>query len=173
MGSIDYFRSAVKDLHQNLLDAMKDLTDEQLHFRPLDKGNHIAFLIWHCVRTEDLVINLMLRKKKPVWNEEGWDAKLGMEPRVQGTGMSAEEAAAIRIKDLGDFIQYMERTYKETDAYLDGLKDEDLEQVQDMPMMGKRSLYEAIGGTITQHGAGHLGEIWYLKGLQGLEGSPV
>ena len=56
MGSIDYFRSATAHLHQNLLDAIEDLTDEQLHFRPLDKGNHIAFTIWHCVRTEDLVI---------------------------------------------------------------------------------------------------------------------
>jgi len=173
MASIDYFRSAAKGLHQSLLDAVKDLTDEQLHFQPLDKGNHIAFTIWHSVRTEDLVINLMLRKAKPVWTEEGWDSRLGMDPRAQGTGMSAEEAAAVRIKDLGVFTEYMESAYKATDEYLNSLRDEDLAEVRDMPMMGKRSLYEAIGGTILQHGAGHLGEIWYLKGLQGLQGSPM
>jgi len=172
MGSIDYFRSAVKGLHGNLTDAMKDLTDEQLHFRPMDKGSPIAFIIWHCVRTEDLVVNLMLRKAKPIWNTEGWDEKLGLDHRAQGTGMSAEEAGAIRIKDLGAFMQYMANTYTSVEDYLAGLSDEDLDQVQDSPM-GRRSIYEAIGGTIFQHGAGHLGEIWYIKGLQGLEGSPV
>ncbi len=173
MSSIDYYRSAMVDLHQNLLDAMKDLTDEQLHFRPLDRGNHIAFTIWHCVRTEDLVINLMLQKKTPVWNEEGWDEKLGLDPRTQGTGMSAEEAAAVRIKDLLAFVQYMENTYTATNSYLSGLKEEDLDEVRDMPMTGKRSLRETIGGTLIQHGMGHLSEIWYIKGLQGLQGSPV
>lgn len=173
MGSIDYFRSAAKDLHQNLLDAVKELTDEQLHFQPLGKGNHIAFTIWHCVRTEDLVVNMMLRQQAPVWNEGGWDVKLGMDPRAQGTGMSAEEAAAIKIGDVSVFVEYMKDVYAATDAYLETITDADLEEVRDLPMMGKRSLYETIGGTLLQHGSGHLGEIWYLKGLQGLQGSPV
>ncbi|MEE8399038.1 MAG: DinB family protein, partial [Desulfobacterales bacterium] len=158
---------------QKLLDAVKDLTDEQLHFSPLSKGNHIAFTIWHCVRTEDLVIGLMLQKKTPVWNEEGWDEKLGLDSRAQGTGMSDEDAAAVRIKDLPAFLQYMENTYSATNAYLNGLKEEDLDEVRDMPMMGSRSLRETIGGTLVQHGIGHLSEIWYTKGLQGLQGSPV
>jgi hypothetical protein len=173
MGSIDYFRSATAELHQNLLDAVKSLTDEQLHFRPLDKGNHIAFMIWHCVRTEDLVINLMLQKKTPVWNEEGWDAKLELDPRSQGTGMSAEEAAALRINDLPAFVQYMEHTYSATNAYLSTLKEDDLDQVRDMPGRGKDSLGGTLGSILVRHGTGHLSEIWYVKGLLGLQGSPV
>ena len=66
MGSIEYFRSAMKGAHKSLLDVIGDLTDEQLHFRPMDQGNHIAFIIWHCVRTEDTVLNFLLQKKKYV-----------------------------------------------------------------------------------------------------------
>ncbi|MDY6857645.1 MAG: DinB family protein [Thermodesulfobacteriota bacterium] len=173
MGAIDYFRSAVKNLHHNLTEAIEGLSDEELHFRPLDKGNHIAFIIWHYVRTEDTVLNFFLQKKPPVWNAEGWDKKFGMDPRIQGTGMTNEQAAGIRIHNLKEFSQYMENTFKTGEAYIDGLNDENLDQVHDMPVLGNRSLYETIGDTILQHGSNHLGEIWYLKGLQGLKGSPA
>ncbi len=173
MSTMDYFRSATQGLHKDLTEAIKDLSNEQLHFRPLDKGSHIAFLIWHDIRTEDLVINSLQQKKTPVWNAEGWDKKLGMDPKSQGTGMTAEQAAAVRINDLQGFLQYMASVFKATDAFLAGLKDEDLSEVRDYPMLGKRSLFQLIGGVVLSHGSSHLGEIWYIKGLLGLKGSPV
>ena len=172
MGSMDYFRSAAQDLHKNYFEAIDGLTDDQFHFRPLDAGNHIAFILWHYVRTEDTVLNSLLQKKTTVWNAEEWDKKLGMDPRSQGTGMSAEEAAAVRIGDIGEFKKYMESAFKATEAFLETVKEEDLEQVHDLPFLGKRSLYQLIGGTILQHGANHMGEISYVKGLQGMKGSP-
>lgn len=172
MGSLEYFRSAVKDMHKNYSDALEGLTDDQFHFRPLDSGNHIAFILWHYVRTEDSVLNFLLQNKKPVWNAEEWDKKLGLDPRAQGTGMSSEEAAAVRIKDIGHFKDYMANAFKATEDYLETIKEEDLEQVHDLRALGSRSLYQVIGGIVIQHGASHLGEIYYLKGLQGLKGSP-
>ncbi len=92
MSALEYFRSAMKKLHDSYREAVSDLTPEQLHFRPLDKGNPIAFMLWHVVRTEDTVVNFAWQKKPPVWNAEGWDKKFGMEPKAQGTGMTAEQA---------------------------------------------------------------------------------
>ena len=173
MGTMDYFRSAVQDMHKNYFEAIDGLTDEQFHFRPLDAGNHIAFILWHNVRTEDTVLNFFLQKKTPVWNAEEWDKKLEMDPQAQGTGMSAEESAAVRIRDIGIFKEYMESTFKATQAFLETVKDDDLEEVHDLPLLGQRSLYQVIGGTVLHHGANHIGEIYYIKGLQGLKGSPV
>ena len=173
MSTIDYFRSAVKDMHKNYIEVVKDLTDEQLHFRPLDKGNHIAFILWHYVRTGDMVLNFLLQKKSPVWNEEEWDKKLGMDPQAQGTGMTDEQAADIKIQDMSQFSKYMENAFKSVETFLDGVKDEDLDQVHDLPVLGERSNYQLIEGLILQHGAGHMGEIHYVKGLQGLPGSPA
>ena len=173
MGTLDFFRSAMKNLHSSFRDAVKDLNPEQLHFRPLGKGNSIAFMLWHLVRTEDSVLNGLLQKKPPVWNAEGWDKKFGMDPRAQGTGMTAEQAASIQIPNLEDFLKYMENVFKASEAYLDVVKESELEELRDLPVLGKRNLYQVIGGTVLQHGSGHLGEIWYVKGLQGLKGSPV
>ena len=96
-----------------------------------------------------------------------------MDPRAQGTGMSAAEAAAVRIPDLPQFLKYAEKVFGATEAYLETLKDAELDRVEEFQHLGKRSVGSVIGGIILSHGAGHLGEIWYVKGLQGLKGSPV
>jgi uncharacterized damage-inducible protein DinB len=173
MGFLDFFRSSLKTNHDRFRDAVKDLTDEQLHYRPLGKGHSIAFALWHTVRTEDMVVNFLLQKKPPVWNAEGWDKKFGMDPKAQGTGMTAEQAASIRIASLEEFRKYMENVFRASEAYLDTVKEADLEPVQEFQLLGKRSGYQAFGGVVLMHGSGHLGEIWYVKGLQGLKGSPV
>jgi DinB superfamily len=173
MGTLDFFRPSLKTLHGNLMDAVKELTDEQLHFCPLGKGNPIAFMLWHTVRTEDSVVNFLLQKKPPVWNAEGWDKKFGMDSRAQGTGMSPEQSAALRISNLADFLKYSENVFKATEAYMETLKEAELDRVEEFQFLGKRSLGSVIVGIVLSHGAGHLGEIWYVKGLQGLKGSPI
>ncbi len=45
--------------------------------------------------------------------------------------------------------------------------------MRDLPFLGKQSLMQTLGGVVLSHGANHLGEIWYAKGLQGLKGSPI
>ncbi len=173
MNALDYFRSAMKETHHGLREAVRDLTDAQLHFRPLGQGNHIAFIFWHYIRTEDIILHLLLQNKKPVWNVEGWDRKFGMDPRSQGTGMTAEQAAAIRINNLDEFLGYADKVFQATDAYLQSVKEDALDEVRDFPTIGKRSLGGMFGGVVLNHAAGHLREIWYVKGLQGLKGSPI
>lgn len=54
MDALEFFHSSLRGFHANFKDAVKDLDDEQLHFRPLGKGNSIAFVPRHTIRTEDL-----------------------------------------------------------------------------------------------------------------------
>jgi uncharacterized damage-inducible protein DinB len=173
MGTVDYFASSMKQMHGNFLDAVKDLTEDQFYFRPLDKGNHIAFLFWHLVRTEDLVLNFLVQGKSPIWNEQGWDKKLGMDPRSQGTGMSDADAAALKITDIQEFLKYTRTVFESSEAYVKTLTEEKLAEARDYGMLGKQSLYNVIGGITIHHGIGHLGETWYIKGLLGLKGSPM
>ena len=173
MGTVEYFRGVVKNFHNSFREAVKDLSREQLHFQPLGKGNHIAFTLWHMVRSEDSVIHFFWQKKPPVWNAEGWDKKFGMDPKAQGTGMTAEQAASVRIADLGEFSKYMENVFKATEVFVDVTPEKDWGEIREMPFLGKRDLYGLIGLTVLQHGASHLGEIWYVKGLQSLKGSPI
>jgi hypothetical protein len=172
MSTAEYFHAATRDLHKSLYDAVKDLTAEQLHFRPIGKGNHIAFLFWHYVRTEDAVINGMFQKKPMIWNAEGWDKKFGLDPRAQGTGMTEDQAASLRITDLNAFLQYTQKVFQATESFIAEMKPETWSEVRDLPMLGKRNGYQLVGGIVLTHGAEHLGEIWYIKGLQGMKGSP-
>jgi len=87
--------------------------------------------------------------------------------------MTAEQAAAIRIQSLPDFLKYMENVFRASEAYLDTLKEADLDRVEEFQFLGKRSYGQVIGGVILQHDSEHLGEIRYVKGLQGLKGHPI
>jgi hypothetical protein len=115
----------------------------------------------------------LLQKKAQVWKAEEWDKKFGMDPRAQGTGMTAEQAASVRLQDPDEFLQYSQKVFRATEAYLAGLKEEVLGEVRDLPWLGKQNLYQVIGGVVLGHGSGHLAEIWYIKGLQGLKGCPI
>lgn len=173
MLAIEFFRTATKTLHGRLADALQGLTAEQLHFRPLGKGNSLAFIIWHYVRTEDLTVSSSLQNRTPLWNAEGWDKKLSMDPNSQGTGMTSEQAGAVRIADLAEFTKYMRKVFQAGEVYLESASGEELNGVIEHPIIGKTSKGQAFGRLIISHGSAHLGEIWYVKGLQGLKGSPV
>lgn len=165
MNNTEILQKRLKQMHTNIVNSVKDLSDVQLHFNPMGKGNSIAFLFWHYVRTEDLVMNMMIRKQKPVWNEQSWDVKLKMDPKSQGSGMSDEAARAVRIESLADFLTYTGVVFTETEKYLATLTDADLEKEMDSPM-GRRSLLDLISAINIDHGTGHIAEIEYIKGLQ-------
>jgi hypothetical protein len=165
MNSLEILQKGLKQMHGNIVNSVKDLSDTQLHFNPMGKGNSIAFLFWHYVRTEDIVMNMMIRKQKPIWNEKGWDVKLKMDPKAQGSGMTDEAARAVRIESLSDFLAYTEAVFTESEKYVATLTDADLEKEMDSPL-GKRTLFNFISGINVDHGVGHIAEIEYIKGLQ-------
>jgi hypothetical protein len=93
-----------------------------------------------------------------------------MDPKSQGTGMTEEDAAALRINDLPEFMEYMKNTFKASEEYITTLSDEDLAAEKDIPGMGTRGVADVIGGMTMSHHSSHLGEISYLKGLMGMDG---
>jgi len=161
-------------LHESLEDAMKDLTSEQLHWRPSEGCNHIAFSLWHYVRTEDNLIRFILQDRRtPVWLEQGWDGRLGLDRVAQGTGMSPEDATAIRLPSAEGFLPYMRAVWQSTEEYLSSITDDDLQNVFTVKPMGERPAVQVLTENLLTHGFSHLGEIWVLRGLQGLKGSPI
>ena len=161
-------------LHESLEDAMKDLTSEQLHWRPSEGCNHIAFSLWHYVRTEDNLIRFILQDRRtPVWLEQGWDGRLGLDRVAQGTGMSPEDATAIRLPSAEEFLPYMRAVWQSTEEYLSSITDDDLQNVFTVRPMGERPAVQVLTENLLTHGFSHLGEIWVLRGLQGLKGSPI
>src|SRR5215472_15656734 len=97
MNLIEFYRIEQKRLHDAQRASVSDLSEEEWHTQLPGTTNHIAFLLWHSVRTEDNILRFILQGRPPVWNEGKWHEQLGLPPRVQGTGMATEEAHTLHI----------------------------------------------------------------------------
>ena len=174
MAIVELIGSHLQRLHEALETATTDLTPEQLNWQPPAGGNHIAFSLWHYVRTEDNLVRFVLQERRPpVWLEEGWHERLGLERVAQGTGMSAEDAAAVRLPSIEEFLPYMRAVWQSSDDYLASITDADLERIFTVRPMGEMAAVQVLMENLLTHGFSHLGEMWLLRGMQGMKGSPI
>jgi len=170
MTTVELIRIELKRLHAGLDKALEGLTPEQLHRVPGGhaKANTIAWGLWHYARTEDNVVRYILQNRRPiVWAEGGYAEKLGLPPVAQGTGMSTEEAQALRIKDLALFREYMARVWASTDEYLAKVDPAALDAVVTIKPLGEMPAVRALAQVCVGHGFLHLGEIELARTLVG------
>ena len=173
MNTIDYFRAEQRRLHQFLRSSVNDLTTDEWHYTISGTSNHIAFTMWHIVRTEDNVLRFVLQGRPPIWKEHNWSEQLGLPPRIQGTGMSTEEAHALRINDPAVFMEYTEQVWHRSGEYLASITDGGAllsERTVTLPPLGERNALEMIGHICLLHPSMHLGEIMVLRGAMGKQG---
>src|SRR5437588_6011408 len=123
MTLLESLSTDLRRLHDVLDKSLDGLTIEQLHMVPAGhpKANTIAWNLWHYVRTEDNVVRFVLQDRRPtVWVEGGYPERLGLPPAAQGTGMSTEEAHALRLRDVPLFAGYMKKVWASTEEYVKG-----------------------------------------------------
>jgi uncharacterized damage-inducible protein DinB len=170
----DFIRDSFRRLHRSLEDSTQDLSLEQLNFTPDDQHHSIAWILWHAYRTEDLIRSRSLQGHPDRWSQDGWSGRLGLPEQGQGTGMPPGEAQRIRIEDYAGFMQYARIVADDTDAYLATLTEEQLEEMQPWRSApgGQDTLAAVIGNHVMTHIYGHRNEIYWLRSLQGLKGSP-
>ena len=173
MSQLSFMRDSLRSLQGSLDEAIDGLSDEQAHWRPYDTGNHIAFIAWHYTRTVDNIVRFVLKHQPTVWMAGKWDERFGLDFKIQGTGMAPEDAVALRISDIPAFRSYANEVWKEAQTYLDTVSEEDLALKMTIRPLGELTLEQVLGTTLLTHGYTHLGEIWLLKGLQGLPGNPI
>jgi hypothetical protein len=171
MTAIEFIHAELKRLHGMLDRAIADLTPTQLHTVPAKhaKANTLAWVYFHYVRTEDNVVRFVLQKRRPtVWAESGYAEKLGLPPVAQGTGMTTEDAQALRIKDVTLFKDYMQKVWASTEDYLAKTSPADLEAMVTVKPLGDMPGIRALGQTCVSHGMSHAGEIELVRTLIGV-----
>jgi hypothetical protein len=170
MTAVELIQLELKRLRKGLDGALNGLTAEQLHAVPADhpKANTIAWGVWHVVRTEDNVVRFVLQNRRPpVWTEGGYGEKLGLPPVAQGTGMSTDDAHAIRIKDLAVFREYLTKVWASTDEFLAPLDPAALDRSVTIKPLGEMSVGRALAQVCVAHGFQHFGEIELARTLVG------
>jgi hypothetical protein len=171
MTAVEFIHLELKRLHQMFDKAISDLTPEQLHAVPggHPKANTIAWGLWHYARTEDNVVRFVLQNRRPtVWQEGGYADRLGLPPVAQGTGMSTEEAHALRIPDVGVFREYMQGVWASTGEFLASAEPASLDRPVTIKPLGEMPAIRALGQVAVSHGMMHVGEIGLARTLLGL-----
>lgn len=171
MTLVEFVQAELRRLHTLLERSVADLTPEQWYAVPGGEStaNTIAFDLWHYVRTEDNVVRFILQNRRPtVWMEGNWAERLGLPPVAQGTGMSTEEAQALRIRDLDAFRQYMQQVWQSTEEYLANADTAALDRPVLVRPLGEMPAVRALGQVCMTHGFTHLGGIELARTLLGL-----
>lgn len=175
MTLVEFLRQAVRNQHNMLDQAVRELAPDQVHFvLPGTTANHIGFTLWHYVRTEDNIVQFILQDRKPtIWIDGGYHERWGLEKVAQGTGMPTEQAQSMRLPPIDQWMEYQQSVWQATDAYLASADDEALDRVVKVVPFGDIPARVALSGPVLTHGHGHLGEICVLRVLQGLPSSLI
>jgi hypothetical protein len=170
----ELLRKSLRSMHSLLDKAVEGMTAEQLNFRPSEGGVSAFFSLWHYVRTEDNIVNFVVQRKPTAWLEGGYDVAFALPRTSQGTGMSEAEANAVRIEDVPRWHEYQQRVWAATDAYLASMSPAEFDERRvTIKPLGEMSLWDGLYGICLSHGYRHVGEIEYVRGVQGLGGLTI
>lgn len=186
MDVIPYIKGQHKGIRFFYETAVRNvLSAEQMKERPGGVGNSIAWLIWHVARTEDMIVNSIIRGRPQILIEESWDQKLGIDATHIGTGLGDEEVAEFTAKlDPVAADDYWRTVAESTYEWLRTLEASDLDVIPDFetalstipPVLASgdsqgavefwkgRSVAFLLGGVVLNHSYIHVGEMQAITG---------
>ncbi|MEO8084795.1 MAG: hypothetical protein ABI780_13305, partial [Ardenticatenales bacterium] len=123
----------------------------------------------HILHSEDGMVS-MLQGQPPIWEREGYGQKLGL-PMLMTQTSEGSRAYTCNPADLAD---YNKAVYAQTDTFLSGLTDADLDRPIDLTSwgMGVMPMAGVLTNMLLGNNFAHTGEISALKGTKGLQGYP-
>jgi hypothetical protein len=164
------------------------LSYEQMKDRVDDKGNSIAWLMWHMARTEDVIVNSLIKGTQQVVLAGDWMTRLGIDAHHIGTGLGDDEVGEFTKKMNVDAVdEYWNAVQKATFAWIKTVTEEELDAVPDMDerlksippiivgdenqMAGTfwsgRTVGQLFTGVVIGHGYIHIGQMQEIGGRLG------
>jgi DinB family protein len=169
--------------HERALALVAELSDEQAAWRPTPGAHSIGFILWHLGRWADHLqatvptmtaeLGGRLGEGRQIWEAEGLASAWGLTPASLGhaeTGMlmGDDDAATLPLPDRAVLLDYARRAFAAADRAVGAI--DDRQAVQPQAGNPDRTVASAVLTHLT-HDNRHLGEIEYLRGLQGLRGT--
>jgi len=164
MRSTDILTDSFTRVGDGVARLLDGLDDDALVWRPDQRANTMAWLVWHIGRGTDAQI-AEVADGEEVWASGGWAGRFALpfEEAATGYGQSADQVGQVRVP--GALLQgYVEATQERALAYLATLDDDDLDRVVDErwdPPVTLGVRLVSVVGDATQH----LGQAAYVKGL--------
>ena len=161
----DLALDALNDAQTALMQAVDGLSQEELMWQPQPGANHIAFILWHMLRVEDLFFQYMFQRVPQVWESEKWHEKLNLpaDPRIIGYGYTAEQIASFPPVQLKDLLAYGEAVRARTVDYLRNLDPAKFDETKS-GIFGEFSISDRIRHLIAEIDE-HVAQIAHIRGL--------
>jgi hypothetical protein len=170
----ELLRKSLDSMHALLDKAVEGMTAGQFNFQPSEGGVSAFFSLWHYVRTEDNIVNFVAQSRPTVWLAGGYNEHFGLPRNSQGTGMTTAEANAVRLEDVAAWLEYQQKVWRATDGYLASMTPGEFDERRvTIKPLGEMTLWDGLYGVCLSHGYRHVGEIEYVRGVQGLGGLTI
>ena len=159
----EFIEDAFNVEQEYLMDALGDLTPEEMMWRAGPEANSIGWILWHMTRVEDMWFQFFIRRETEIWARDGWDEKFGLPARDNGFGHTLEQVAEFPAYNLADMLKYGTEVRAATLKYLKTVTAEQMEVVprEARQEMSIGRIFRQVVGEMYQH----QGHIAYLKGL--------
>lgn len=162
------FKETVRSAFGEYLDALRrtveGLTPAEARWQPTLQANHIAWIVWHMARVEDVYINRMLRGTDEVWRAGGWASRFGMDPESAGAGQTIDQVRAMPDIAVADLMAYYDAVRETMQEYLDRAEEADLVREYRHPKRGSVKGTWLLGHLLVEE-CQHVGQAAYIKGM--------
>jgi uncharacterized damage-inducible protein DinB len=156
-------QSGLEEYLQALQRALEGLTPAEVRWQPTLHTNHIAWLVWHMARVEDLWVS-RLRQRPEVWTADGWADRFHMDPASNGARQTMEEVRAMPAIPLTDLMVYFEAVRAVTRQYLERATDANLSQEYPRSRGGMVTGSWILGHILVEESQ-HVGQVALLRGM--------
>ena len=131
MRSADTVVDAFGRIREAVHEVVAGLGPDELAVRLDGEANSIAWLVWHLTRIQDDHV-ADLAGTEQAWTEQGWinRFRLPFDSAATGYGQDPDEVAAVRAS-AEELTGYHDAVHRRTVAYVEGLRDDDLDRVVD------------------------------------------
>ena len=153
------------------MQAIDDLTSEELRWQATPEANTIQWILWHMFRVEDTWIQFFIQNQTEIWEHQKWTDVFDLPTRDNGFGHTPEQVSNFPNLELAELLAYGEEVRKRTIAYLSELESNQFEVIprERRPNITVADVFRQIVGEFYQH----TGQIAYIKGMiRGVDAFP-
>jgi len=160
-----YIGIELSGLKRALERVLEGLSQAEVAWRPASGCNSIGLILFHMVRTEDALMQGLLKKKALILHSEKWYEALGLAEDEEGSHYTVDQVNGFPVPALADILDYADGVRAKTKEKLRSMPVEAFDETVTFPNYGEMPV-GALFSFMIAHAAEHIGEIAYLRGMQ-------
>lgn len=166
MDTSDLLTDAFSRIRELVPSTVEGLDTDQLAHRPADRGNSMAWLVWHLSRVQDDHVADAAGEAQ-AWEEDGWRERFGLDLPPDDTGYGHTPADVAKVRVPAELLTgYHAAVAERTERFVSGLSAADLDRVVDEAWDPPVTLGVRLV-SVTSDCLQHLGQAAYVRGFLG------